>query len=64
MAYVLSSGPARSRSVGADEARELARRLDLIEDRPDEVLTWADVVRLARAAWRRLVPAPGSSSKG
>ena len=53
MANVLSFQlGARNRS--AYDRRELARKLELIEDRPDGVLTWADVARHVRAAWRRL----------
>jgi hypothetical protein len=54
MANVLPVERIGARSRVAQDARELLRRLELIEDRPDAVLTWADVARDARALWRRL----------
>ena len=54
MANALSLGRFGARSRSAYDGRELARKLELIEDRPDAVLTWADVARHVRAAWRRL----------
>jgi hypothetical protein len=54
MANVLSNHPFGRRSGATWDARELSRKLDLIEDRPDAVLTWSDVARHARALWRRL----------
>ena len=57
MANVLPLGQIGPRGVARVDARELSRRLDLIEDRPDSVLTWADVARHARSLWRRLGPA-------
>jgi hypothetical protein len=35
-------------------ARELARRLAMIEDRPEMTLLWSDVGHHARTLWRRL----------
>ncbi len=58
MANVLSIRQFGLRSRAAVDARELSRKLDLIEDRPDAVLTWSDVARHARALWRRLETAP------
>lgn len=54
MAHVASPAPIGSRTPSPFDARELSRRLDLIEDRPDAVLTWSDVARHARALLRRL----------
>ena len=58
MANVLPVERIGARSRAAQDARELARKLDLIEDRPGAVLTWADVARHLRALWRRLEAAP------
>jgi hypothetical protein len=57
MANVLHLAQIGQRGVARVDARELSRQLDLIEDRPDSVLTWADVARHARFVWRRLGPA-------
>ena len=59
MASVLSPGQIPPRGLAGFDARELSRRLDLIEDRPDAVLTWSDVARLARAVWRLAAGSPG-----
>ena len=54
MANVLSLDQLGARNRSAYDGRELARKLELIEDRPDAVLTWADVARHVRVAWRWL----------
>ena len=38
----------------AIDAREIARRVELFEDRPEAVLTWSDVARHARFQFRRI----------
>jgi hypothetical protein len=38
----------------AIDAREIARRVELFEDRPEAVLTWSDVARYARFQFRRI----------
>jgi hypothetical protein len=38
-------------------ARELERKLALIEDRPESVLTWADLARQARSLIQRFAMA-------
>jgi hypothetical protein len=59
MANVLSLDHVRPSQPAGLDARELSRKLDLIEDRPEAVLTWADVARHARDLWRRV----GSASR-
>ena len=54
MTNVLPIEKRAPRTRTAFDPRELTRKLDLIEDRPDMVLTWSDVARRARALWRRL----------
>ena len=57
MANVMPLSRSQPRRLVGFDARELSRKLELIEDRPDSVLTWADVARHARTLWRRLDPA-------
>ena len=57
MSIVICLSRLQPRRLVAFDARELSRKLELIEDRPDSVLTWADVARHARTLWRRLDPA-------
>ena len=60
MTNVVSLSRFQPRRLVGFDARELSRKLELIEDRPDSVLTWADVARHARALWRRVDPSsPG-----
>ena len=54
MANVLPVEPSNARRRLVHDAGELARKLDLIEDRPDAVLTWSDVTHHARRIWLRL----------
>ena len=57
MANAVSLDPARRFRGPSADVRELTRKLELIETRPDAVLTWADVADQTRALWRRLRPA-------
>jgi hypothetical protein len=54
MAHALRMDRLDARGHAAQDIGELARKLALIEDRPDGVLTWSDVSRHTRALWRRL----------
>ena len=54
MADVLLVGRFGSRALSKHDAGDLVRRLELIEDRPDAVLTWADIARYTRALRSRI----------
>jgi len=58
MNTVLSPSRTQPRELPSFDARELSRKLDLIEDRSGSALTWSDVARHARSLWRRLETAP------
>jgi transcriptional regulator GlxA family with amidase domain len=64
MANVLPLEKVAPRSRTTSDVRELAHALDLIEDRPETVLTWSDVARYARLLARRLEAALISRLRG
>jgi len=54
MTTILQIARSPASRQAAFDAGEVARRVELFEDRPDAVLTWSDVARFARFQVRRV----------